>query len=588
MQARRCECDLDNPDKDTEIPHGFTEHPDRPWTEDDEEQLLDRIESGERNFAKIGQQMQRTEDECHPKYRYLACLEVKEPRLSAWSSEQDAMLVRFAEEYKITDWDRIAFHCGTTSEAARRHWESRKPAISDQSVKRNDLSTMSRLTFKSATSDAMMTALGDIFDQGDREKGRPLSPAVTKDPCHKGPIDDKIPAQMSPKPKLQQPEARTSDGALSSDIQEKSVASLASNVAAGVRKRPRAEDDDIDEPADVVKQPKRKARRTQTSMTTSTIRNARSAPDQVLRRSTRCGKGERKQHSGFFWYDPQKTKAPSRNAMSNDPSSLLVAKAVQSQGGQALVSGKNIRVSTTVRTADEQASGSPAPLGSEAKHGTKRPHMDNGEGEDEETREPKMRCTGFPKVIIRVPKPASAAPSLPVIQPPGHSSKSIEQKAGGFQESATRTGSGSETIGNVRKRRRQAYQEAEGRETLAEEVEENRLVAPQNEGFGNASEGLQGRNKGKGQTKSQTMTAVKIVGRAQKRIRNAGSDVEHGSHRNLRTKNLRPTGHSGEVTASEMAKSVTIAPHEFVGSSSSRLQNKGPPIQPWKLRKRAG
>ena len=111
-------------DQLTEIPPGFRLHPNRPWTQIDVENLYHLIEEGTSEVA-ISQHMQRTEEQWHHMYQYMANMQVHEPRCGDWSSEQDAMLVRFIEEYEMTDWERIAFHLGTTVAEARQYWASR-------------------------------------------------------------------------------------------------------------------------------------------------------------------------------------------------------------------------------------------------------------------------------------------------------------------------------------------------------------------------------------------------------------------------------------------------------------------------------
>lgn len=254
-QDRRWQYALDNPDKDTEIPPGFIEHPRRPWTKDDEEQLFDIIESGERNFVKLGHQIQRTEKDCREKYRYLACLEVETPRLGAWSAEQDAMLVRFVEEYKITDWDRIAFHCGTTPEEARQYWESGKLNTFGPSDKRGCSSALSNITYTSATTDAMVAALGDILDQSGREESSSKSPAVNASPPNDSPKDAGSSSHKSPVSEAQHLDANAADATWSSKAQKNIAASVDPGSSSKGRKRTRAEYEEAYEGDFVAEQP---------------------------------------------------------------------------------------------------------------------------------------------------------------------------------------------------------------------------------------------------------------------------------------------------------------------------------------------
>lgn len=466
-QAREWEHDLNNPEKDTGIPHGFTQHPGRPWTENDEEQLLDLIEAGELDFSSIGHETQRTEDECHRKYRYLACLEVKAPRFGPWSVEQDAMLVRFVEEYHIADWDRIAFHCGTTTEAARQYWNSRKPATSCQLVNGK---TQPNLASTSASTDPMMAALGDMCNTSDSEKGGLGSSTATVSPPNDGPQDDNPARRMSAISPMQQPGLRPTAVASSNKAQETVAPSMAPNALAGGEKRARGESDEIGEVRFVTGQPNSKARRTETLRTASASRIAGSASGQILRRSSRPRKGKRSHDSHFLWYDPHKTKSLSKKGMTEDTPPQLVGKDIQSECDRVLVSKKVRRAAGNDGTADKQSSGSAAPLTSIAACGTKRPHGEIDEHDDKGTSRRKLRRTDFPKVILKVRKPVSGAPpaAAAAVRPLRRSLRLARQGASDSPNTVARPEAGPGTMGSGRKVRRARQLEAE---TLAEHVE---------------------------------------------------------------------------------------------------------------------
>ena len=131
-QASKAEQDLqwdrDQEEPQTAVPvlEGFREHSDRPWTREDENLLLKLIrETSVTDFQEISDLTQRTIEQCHARYRYLANLEVEvqEPRTGNWSHDNDETLMRFRIKYWMTDWDRIAYHCGTTTAEARRQWQ---------------------------------------------------------------------------------------------------------------------------------------------------------------------------------------------------------------------------------------------------------------------------------------------------------------------------------------------------------------------------------------------------------------------------------------------------------------------------------
>ena len=107
----------------TQLPQGFSLHPDRPWTLDDEDELLDRMHDDQaEDIETVARELQRTVEQCHRMYRYLACLEFENPETGAWTGEEDAMLRRLVQEYESRDRNRIAFWLHRTNEDCQSRW----------------------------------------------------------------------------------------------------------------------------------------------------------------------------------------------------------------------------------------------------------------------------------------------------------------------------------------------------------------------------------------------------------------------------------------------------------------------------------
>lgn len=110
-------------DENTPVPDGFRLHPGRPWTSEDDDELLDLIiEYKEQDFSKIALWAQRTEKQCHARYRHVANLELRDPKKGPWTIEEDNTLRRFVKYLKLTDWHRIAYWCGRTIEDCGKRW----------------------------------------------------------------------------------------------------------------------------------------------------------------------------------------------------------------------------------------------------------------------------------------------------------------------------------------------------------------------------------------------------------------------------------------------------------------------------------
>jgi len=79
------------------------------WTEHDEEYLLDLVQEFEYDdWSLIAQLLKRDVSVCQEKYRRLASLELMKVRIGLWSSEEDADLVRWIEQYNTKCWVRIS------------------------------------------------------------------------------------------------------------------------------------------------------------------------------------------------------------------------------------------------------------------------------------------------------------------------------------------------------------------------------------------------------------------------------------------------------------------------------------------------
>ena len=451
--AERWEQAQDEPDKDTEIPAGTFQHPDRSWTKEDEERLLDIVECGEQNFARIAQQIQRAEDQCHRKYQFLACLEVKEPRVGQWSAEQDAMLVRFVEEYKITDWDRIAFHCGTTTGEAHQYWASRKSTTSSQPAKSSNSNIDSNSAAISSTTNAMMTALDDIFNSNNNaETSSQPSTVVASSPSDRS-EDNQPPSSMSSITQTHQSEPETVAGLQSIIAQDGIAPRMAPDAISKSRKRARL-DEEFNEEETFFRQPNRKVRCFDSLETGSVTQAPRSGLARTLRRSSRAGKGERRHDSNFFWYNTAKTKSLSKKGLSEDPVSQPTIKEVKSKRDQADAVNKP-RHGMEKEVANQDSEDSVALLFSEFE-GRKRVHADIQEVGDTETSRGKVRCTGFSKVVLESSKTASAAPQVAALARPLRSSLRLaKQEVSAIQEFHTRLVAAPKAVGTGRKHERQ-------------------------------------------------------------------------------------------------------------------------------------
>ena len=166
-----------SPEELREIPTGFQLHPNRPWTIADKMRLYDLVAQGT-SESVISQELQRTPEQWHEVYQYYASLQVVEPQTGEWTAEQDAAIVRFIEEYRMTDWDRIAFHLDTTVDEARRYWIARcSRQVASQDTHRKSVITKNLGVSNQITS-AMLGALDDLED--DEERTAPQETPITE------------------------------------------------------------------------------------------------------------------------------------------------------------------------------------------------------------------------------------------------------------------------------------------------------------------------------------------------------------------------------------------------------------------------
>lgn len=285
-----------------------------------------------------------------------------------------------------------------------------------------------------------------------------------------------------------------------------------------------------------------------------------SSPSQVPRRSTRCGRGEKRRDSEFFWYNPQKVKALSRQAMRDSAVSHSATDTVQSSGERPSVSKRKPQASRTSKSAENQSSGLAASLGSKAERGTKRRHEDTEDNDDEETRKQKVQCTGFPKVIIRIRKPAGAA-----------------------QGSASCLGSGPGTAGNENtNHRRRVSSEADTKDTEDEKADTYSLESMPNEKENRETPDDHHKDR-------KPVTANEIDGRMQKRRRHDEENEEQGPQRKLRSHQRSRMDDSYPTTATKSGTSATNAPFKALGKSATGNQREGdPPSHRLRPRIRAG
>ena len=590
-EAQQQEQDQTDASKDTNIPFVFSLDPDRPWTRDDLENLCDIIDSGERDFAKISRQMQRTEDQCHRKYQYQACLRVKKPRFGEWSAEEDAMLARFIEEYKMTDWDRIAFHCGTTNAEARRHWASRNLIRSTPQGKRSQSDANTTLVVNSATTGAMMNALDDVLGSEDNAKiETSLTPlARIAYSSRDGSKNDIIPIG---KPLIASSKAFESTAPAT--VQETEAQGEGSPAVVRKRKRAHAEDVKVNGDGISSMQPERKIRRTCNPKATSASGILGPISAKELRRSSRHGRGERILADDVLWYDHNKVKSLSKKGLEDDiavkqSTSHLIRKEVELKCKRAIKNneprgeGKAKRV-TGIKSDDRKASLT----------NTSQARKIHANAVVEEVGEVETgRCrTGrsdIPRVAIESSRIGSAsAPEGKALLPTQRVSK---QKAKIPQKVVAVSVLAPETAGKGRKRGRETQPDGHAQEDgPAKETKKDGILtasAPEADSKARGHSGKSTTNEG---------PAPKIVDDGRKRPREAESDIEPDPPRKTRLTRSGQTGHlrpASDLREAGLATPRTQIAVETPSASHTRISENevleaGPWMQLRKPRHRAG
>ena len=574
-------------EKDTDIPFGFYLHPDRPWTKDEMQNLCDIIDGGERDFAKISRQMQRTEDQCHRKYLFQACLEVKEPRIGEWSAEQDAMLARFIEEYKITDWDRIAFHCGTTNAEARRHWASRGLTKSTLQSKRSQSEANTNLTVNSATSGAMMTALDNMlgFDDNTNTSTSPTPLATMVRSSSDGSEDDEPLAATSVIAKTER-----FGGKATATVQETKAQVETFPTLGPGRKRVHAEVDDDEISSH---QPEPKARRTRNSKTASLPRMVRPTHAQQLRRSSRRGRGERTFADDYLWYDHDKIKSLSKKGLKDD-TTIKQSALRPTTNDSELESKRAIKVhesrdgGKTRRTANTNRRAGKAPI--PKKHRGGKPHTDAPVETADEIRIGRRQTgrTGLLQAGPESSRTISAAQEDTTLFP---SQGASGQKLRSVQILSAVSAFALETDGKGRKRARETQPEEAAREEgpAKRAKKGNMQIAPA------LDAGRQARVVPEDSI-ADTVPPSKTVDNRRKPMREAEEEVEDNSPRKLRSATSRQTGRLR--SASDSQEAVPMVPDAPVdvetpgmnhaSASEDAVPESRPRMQLRKPRHRAG
>ena len=555
-RAQKWEQHPDNPDKDTEISREFPLPSGRPWIEDDDELLLDLVEGGERNFVWIGQLLQRSDDDCHRRYQHLACLEVKEPRVGHWSVEQDAMLVRFVEEYKITDWDRIAFYCGTTTAEAHRYWSVRKPTISNQPVRRCN-------------------------SRANTETSPRSSPGPVTAPDVSCP-DDMPHSQLSSNLQAQHSKPQFAAAVKYSGIkaQNEVAADIAPEAIAQGRKRAFVESTQNDDEDEITQeQPKPKSRRIRTSEMASHCRRTGQIQVHRLRRSSRATKGKRKYDGTFLWYDPphktkplsansvsvesipsshippHKTKSLSKNSVSNDaipPSQIPSShpEKAHPDGQQTFCVRKPRLGLEKVGTTNGDPSDASAPISGRSRCGIKRSHVEIDEHDEVEATAPKRRCTGHPRLSLKFSKAAVAAAVVAAAAAPQAvvaneqlrcSPRPIKEESPALQEFIAHPVASIEPKGSGESHGRQdsLAVDTPGSILAGKTMKINLRLTLREEARRKPPRNLRDNQDRRG----QTSTAAEVVCKSRRRARNDEADAEEKPRRRLLTAPRRKASH---------------------------------------------